>query len=50
MKTEKRATETWGFQILPTLYSTYQKVAFTSNTHKKTIAANLFFLFAKIHF
>lgn len=25
-KTEKRATETWGFQILPTLYSSYQKV------------------------
>lgn len=26
IKTEKRATETWGYQILPTLYSTYQKV------------------------
>lgn len=26
MKTEKRATETWGYQILPTLYSNYQKV------------------------
>lgn len=26
MKTERRATETWGYQILPTLYSTYQKV------------------------
>lgn len=26
LNTEKRATETWGYQILPTLYSVYQKV------------------------
>lgn len=26
LNAEKRATETWGYQILPTLYSVYQKV------------------------
>lgn len=51
LNTEKRATETWGYQILPTLYSVYQKVEKNirrsnwRNAERKTAASIWFSIF-----